>query len=149
MGGWADGLLGLPSPRFPDDPLLERLLLGGKDLGRPQGVVRVPTPPHPPVLRILLEGSCGVSLHLFQPLPLKHLQEAPGFSFYPLWASPYPASKEGILKHKSVSLSNCSEASQGNVSVYIRVTRPWATRPSPVFSSCHHSADTWAFSSSF
>lgn len=46
VGGWADGLLGLPSPRFPDDPLLERLLLGGKDLGSSQGIVRVPTPPH-------------------------------------------------------------------------------------------------------
>ena len=47
VGGLADGLLGLPSPRFPDHPLLERLLLGGRDSERPQGVVRVPMPPHP------------------------------------------------------------------------------------------------------
>ena len=46
VGGLADGLLGLLSPRVPDDPLLERLLLGVTDLGRPQGVVRVPMPPH-------------------------------------------------------------------------------------------------------
>lgn len=46
-GGLADGLLGLPSPSFPDHPFLERLLLGGRDLGRPQDVVRVPMPPHP------------------------------------------------------------------------------------------------------
>ena len=47
VGGLADGLLGPPSPRLPGDPVLERLLLCARDLGRPQGPARVPTP-HPP-----------------------------------------------------------------------------------------------------
>lgn len=85
-----------------------------------------------------LEDSPGRQLRGDSPSFSLFATEAPsgGSWFQPLpWASPYPTSKEGILKHKSVSLSNCSEASQGKVSVYIRVTKPWATRPSPVFSS--------------
>lgn len=38
-GGLADS--GLPSPRLPGDPVLERLLLGARDLWKSQGSARV------------------------------------------------------------------------------------------------------------
>lgn len=90
-------------------------------------------PTHSQVLRILAaERGSGVSLGVFHSLPLKHPQEAPDFNF---WASPRASSKWGVLKLKSVSLLSCSEASQGKVIAHIRVTRPWAIGPSPIFSS--------------
>lgn len=155
VSGLADGP---PSLRLPGDPLLQRLLLSARDLGRPLGPPGVPTPHAPPkpeeaFPRMYLKGVTpsfpfSASWDDYRSILRGLLASA----FTPSGSSP-PSIQRGLLRTQISLITQLFRAFQGKVKAHIRLSShvQLALLAWPHFSrspSHHHSPATPAFSSS-
>lgn len=135
VGGLADGPLGTPAPRLPRDLLLNRLLLGARDLGRPlwsSGGSVCSTPPQG--LRILtLEFGLGVT---FWSLPLSATWNDGRSIFKGLLTSAFaslgfssPSIQRGHLKTQISLVVQLLSSFLGESQARIGVCRPWVIGP--------------------